>query len=131
MRDAPPPRSGCPIATSLDLFGDRWTLVIVRDLLNGKSKYAELATSPEGIPSNILAARLKHMEAIGLIDRKPYQERPERYAYTLTPRGERLLPVLQAMCRWANEELPETWRAPAAFMSRRPAKQRRAPRADR
>jgi DNA-binding HxlR family transcriptional regulator len=113
-------RSGCPIATSLDQFGDRWTLVIVRDLLTGKSKFAELASSPERIPTNILAARLKHMEALGLIERRPYQERPVRHAYALTARGARLLPVLQAMCRWANQEFPTTWRPPDWFMRRRP-----------
>lgn len=114
----PAPRSGCPIATSLDLFGDRWTLVIVRDLLNGKSRYAELASSPEAIPTNILASRLKLMEATGLVRRRRYQERPARFAYELTRRGQRLLPVLQAMCTWANDEFPRTWRAPAAFMRR-------------
>jgi DNA-binding HxlR family transcriptional regulator len=112
-------RSGCPIATSLDLLGDRWTLVIVRDLLNGKSKFAEFASSPERIPTNVLAARLKHMEASGLVERRPYQDRPTRHAYTLTARGERLLPVLQALSRWANTEFPSTWRAPERFMRRR------------
>jgi len=112
-------RSGCPIATTLDLLGDRWTLVIVRDLLTGKSRFAELASSPERIPTNVLAARLKHMEASGLIQRRPYQERPVRHAYALTDRGARLLPVLQAMCRWANLEFPSTWRPPDGFMRRR------------
>lgn len=112
------PRSGCPIATSLELVGDRWTLVIVRDLLNGKSKYGELATSPEDIPTNILASRLKQMEAHGLISRHLYLTRPKRFRYALTERGVRLLPVLQALCRWANDELPATWRAPDAFMRR-------------
>jgi DNA-binding HxlR family transcriptional regulator len=120
-----PPRSGCPIATSLELFGDRWTLVIVRDLLTGKSRYGELAGSPEHIPSNILAARLKAMEGDGLIEREQYQDRPPRFAYRLTERGAMLLPVLQAICRWANAELPETWRAPDAFMRRRVGTRRR------
>jgi DNA-binding HxlR family transcriptional regulator len=102
------------------LFGDRWTLVIVRDLLTGKSRYGELAESPEHIPSNILAARLKAMETDGLIEREQYQDRPARFAYRLTDRGTTLLPVLQALCRWANAELPETWRAPDAFMRARP-----------
>ncbi len=115
----PKPRSGCPIATSLDLIGDRWTLVIVRDLVNGKSKYGELATSPEAILSNILASRLKQMEAAGLIRRHLYLKRPKRFRYDLTRRGLRLLPVLQALCRWANDEFPATWRAPDAFMRRR------------
>jgi DNA-binding HxlR family transcriptional regulator len=113
-------RSLCPISTSLDVVGDRWTLVIVRDLINGKSKYAELAESPEQIPTNILASRLADMTAAGLITRRAYQRRPTRYAYTLTPRGEGLLPVLQAFCRWANAEYPKTWHPPRSFMQRRP-----------
>ena len=117
-----PTRSGCPIATSLDIIGDRWTLVIVRDLVNGKTRFGELASSPEKIPTNILAARLRAMEAAGLIERRAYQTRPPRHAYALTSRGEALLPLLQAMCRWAAAEIPETWRAPEAFMRRRVAR---------
>ena len=121
MKLTPPSlRSGCPIATSLDVFGDRWTLVIVRDLLNGKRRYADLAGSPERIPTNILAARLKAMVAAGLVTRERYQERPARHQYQLTARGAGLLPVLQALCRWANREYPATWRPPDAFLRRRP-----------
>jgi DNA-binding HxlR family transcriptional regulator len=116
----PSTRSLCAIATSLDVVGDRWTLVIVRDLINGKSKYAELAESPERIPTNILATRLADMAAAGLITRRAYQRHPTRYAYALTLRGEGLLPVLQAFCRWANAEYPKTWRPPRSFMQRRP-----------
>lgn len=119
MTAKPSVRSLCPIATSLDLVGDRWTLVIVRDLLNGKSKYAELVASPEGIPTNILAARLKAMEGAGLLTRRVYHRHPTRHSYALTPRGEALLPILQAMCRWANAEFSKTWRPPDAFMRRR------------
>lgn len=117
---SPSSRSGCPIATSLDVLGDRWTLVIVRDLLNGKRRYAELAGSPERIPTNVLAARLKAMVAGGLVSRERYQDRPARHQYELTPRGLGLLPVLQALCRWANREYPATWPAPESFMRRRP-----------
>lgn len=107
------------MATSLDLVGDKWTLVIVRDLLCGKSTFGELESSPENIPTNILAARLKAMASAGLVERELYQHKPDRYRYVLTARGEGLLPVLQAFCKWANAEFPETWRAPESFMKRR------------
>ena len=112
-------RSGCPIATTLDLVGDKWTLVIVRDMLTGKRRYTEFLESPEGIPTNILADRLRRMEALDLVSKTPYQSNPPRYAYTLTRRGETLLPVLQSMCRWANAEFPNTWTPPDSFMERR------------
>jgi len=112
-------RSGCPIATTLDLLGDRWSLVLVRDMLTGKSRFGQFLDSPEGIPTNILSERLRRLRAAGLIEKKPYQERPTRYEYALTPRGERLLPVLQAISRWANAEFPDTWRPPGWFMETR------------
>jgi len=109
-------RSGCPIATTLDLVGDKWTLVIVRDMLTGKRRYTEFLESPEGIPTNILAERLRRMEALQLISKAPYQSNPPRHAYTLTQRGNSLLPILQSMCRWANTEFPATWTPPESFM---------------
>lgn len=114
-------RSGCPIASTLDLAGDRWTLVILRDLANGKARFQEFLDSPERIASNILAARLRDMEANGLVVGERYQEKPPRYAYRLTPRGAGLMPVLQAICRWAGDFLPERWTPPARFMRMRPA----------
>lgn len=112
-------RSGCPIAATLDLVGDRWTLLIVRDMLMGKRRYGQFLESPEAIPTNILADRLKRMESHGLIERRPYQTRPPRSEYVLTDRGTRLLPVLQSFCRWANREFPDTWTPPESFMKRR------------
>lgn len=114
------PRSGCPIATTLDMVGDRWSLVIVRDLVMGKSRFNEFLESPEGVTTNILADRLKRMEADGLITKTPYQERPTRYAYALTEKGRGLLPVMQAFCRWANTHCPDTWTPPEAFMKLKP-----------
>ncbi|WP_427964123.1 winged helix-turn-helix transcriptional regulator [Altererythrobacter sp.] len=109
-------RSGCPIACSLDIFGDRWTLVILRDLLTGKSRYSEFLESPERITTNILADRLARMEEAQLITREPYQARPPRYAYRLTERGRDLHPLLREMSRWANRHYPETWIPPDWFM---------------
>ncbi len=114
-----PRRSGCPIAVTLDLVGDRWTFVIMRDMVNGKTRFGEFIASPEGIPTNILASRLKRMEQAGLIAKKPYQMNPERFDYRLTAKGRGLLPVLQAMCRWANKFVPGTWVPPKSFMARK------------
>src|SRR5919106_4952552 len=87
-------RSRCPIASTLDLVGDKWSLLIVRDLLHGKATYGELANSPERIPTNILADRLKRMADAGLIVSSAYQERPGRYVDKLTAKGEALGEVL-------------------------------------
>lgn len=112
----PQPRSGCPIATTLDIVGDRWTLVLLRDMLNGKAKYSEFLASPERITTNVLADRLLKMEAAGLIEKRLYQTRPERFDYALTPKGRGLHPVVREMCLWANRHVPGTWVAPESFM---------------
>jgi DNA-binding HxlR family transcriptional regulator len=101
-------RSACAVANSLDVVGDKWSLLVVRDLLHGKSTYGELANSPEHIPTNILAERLKRLEAAGIIVGTPYQERPVRYAYTLTPKGKALGDVLLAFVRWGKQHIPGT-----------------------
>lgn len=101
-------RSPCPIANTLDLLGDRWTLLVIRDLFSGKQTYGEFQASPEGIPSNILADRLKKMIEQGLIEKKPYQQRPVRYAYQLTSKGRSLESVLQALAKWGLEQVPGT-----------------------
>jgi DNA-binding HxlR family transcriptional regulator len=101
-------RSACAIANSLDIVGDKWTLLVVRDLLHGKRTYGELVDSPERIPTNILAERLKRLEAAGVIVGTPYQERPMRYAYTLTLKGKALGDVLLAFVRWGKQHIPGT-----------------------
>jgi DNA-binding HxlR family transcriptional regulator len=101
-------RSACAVANSLDLIGDKWSLLVVRDLLQGKSTYSDLARSPEHIPTNILADRLKRLESAGIVVSAPYQERPVRYAYSLTPKGRALGDVLLAYVRWGKEHIPGT-----------------------
>ncbi len=113
-------RSACPIASSLDILGDRWTLVLVRDMLMGKKRYSEFLESPERITTNILADRLNLIEKTGLAEKKPYQERPKRYEYTLTEKGRHLLPVLQALCVWGNQFMPDTWQPPESFVKMEP-----------
>lgn len=112
-------RSGCPIACTLDLVGDKWTLVVVRDMLTGKKRFSDFRKSPEGIPTNILADRLRRMEEAALIEKTEYEKKPQRFEYSLTARGEALLPVLQNICRWANKFLKGTWVPPASFMDRK------------
>lgn len=102
------PRSSCAIANSLDIVGDKWTLLVVRDLLYGKRTYGELLKSPERIPTNILADRLKRLESSGVIVGTPYQQHPVRYAYTLTPKGRDLGAVLLAFVHWAKRHIPGT-----------------------
>lgn len=112
-------RSSCPITTTLDIVGDKWTLVILRDMVNGKSKFIEFLDSPEQITTNILTDRLSKMVSSGLAKKSIYNPRPKRYQYELTPRGRDLLPVVQEMCKWANKHLPDTWVPPASFMDKR------------
>jgi DNA-binding HxlR family transcriptional regulator len=107
-------RSTCPAACALDLAGDKWTLLVVRDLLRGRHTYGELAACDEGIPTNILADRLRRMAAAGLIRARPYQAHPVRYAYALTAKGRGLGDVLAALARWGRRHVPGT-RIPAEF----------------
>ena len=101
-------RSACAVANSLDILGDKWSLLVVRDMLHGKRTYGELALSPERIPTNILADRLERLESAGIVTRTPYQQRPVRYSYTLTPKGRALGEVLLAFVRWGKQYIPGT-----------------------
>lgn len=95
-------RSPCPVATALDVLGDRWTLVVIRDLFLGKTRYQEFLTSPERITTNILAQRLKYLEDEGLADKALYQAHPPRYEYALTEKGRALAPVLSSLWNWSQ-----------------------------
>ena len=102
-------RSDCPISSALDLIGDKWTLLVVRDLLFlGNRRFGELAGSPEKIPTNILSDRLRRLEEHGIVVKVAYQERPPRYEYQLTAKGADLFPVLRALAAWANRHIPGT-----------------------
>jgi len=111
-----PRRSGCPIASTLDIVGDRWTLVILRDMLTGKSKFSEFLASPEKITTNVLTDRLSLLERSGLAKKSAYQQRPLRHEYHLTKQGKALLPVLQELCKWGNKFITDTWIPPESFM---------------
>jgi DNA-binding HxlR family transcriptional regulator len=102
-------RSPCPIACSLDLFGDRWTLLVIRDMMFfKKQRFEEFLESPEGISTNILASRLKSLEEMGLVEKKPYGNHSRRMNYQLTERGKSLRSVLKAMISWGLKHIPDT-----------------------
>jgi DNA-binding HxlR family transcriptional regulator len=109
---APDPRSGCPVACALDVVGDRWTLLLVRDLIYGKKRYSDFLASAERIPTNILADRLRRLERHGLIASVPYSEHPPRVEYSLTPAGWRLGRVVEALAEWGAGQFPGTARRP-------------------
>lgn len=117
-KDLPKPRSGCPIDYALDVFGDRWTLLVIRDLLfDGKCHFREMIGSPEGIASNILAARLKKLEAQGLVSRQRDRANRKQIVYELTDKGLDLAPMLIEMVRWSGRHDTRT-AAPKAFLRR-------------
>jgi DNA-binding HxlR family transcriptional regulator len=95
-----PKRSPCPVAFSLDIFGDRWTLLVIRDLFFGRTRFKEFAASPEGIPTNILSDRLERLLARGIIEQIPAEDGTKRLAYRLTRKGKALGPILEAMRNW-------------------------------
>jgi DNA-binding HxlR family transcriptional regulator len=99
-KGAAPKRSPCPVACSLDIFGDRWTLLVIRDLFFGRTRFKEFAASPEGIPTNILTDRLERLLARGIIEQIPAEDGTKRLAYRLTKKGKALRPVLRAMRNW-------------------------------
>ena len=102
------PRSPCAVACTLDLVGDKWSLLVVRDLLRGNVSYSELQNSPERIPTNILADRLKRLEETGLIAKSAYHQHPVRYLYGLTEKGRELRDILLAFVRWGKKHIPGT-----------------------
>lgn len=109
METTPERRSDCPIACTLDLIGDRWTLLIIRDMLFfGKQRFEEFLESPEGISTNILTSRLKSLEQLGLVEKQPYSNHSRRMNYQLTQRGQSLRPVLRTMIAWGLKHIPET-----------------------
>ncbi|GHE01123.1 winged helix-turn-helix transcriptional regulator [Streptomyces alanosinicus] len=97
----------CSAARALDLVGDRWTLLIVRELLAGPRRYTDLHADLPGVSTDVLASRLKDMEQGGLTTRRRLPPPGAAYVYELTGRGRELLPVLQALGRWGESELGE------------------------
>jgi DNA-binding HxlR family transcriptional regulator len=99
-KDLPKRRSPCPVACALDLMGDRWTLLIVRDLLLGRARFKDFAASPEGIPTNILSERLKRLLSADLAEQVVAADGSRHPSYRLTRKGSELRPILLALKNW-------------------------------
>ena len=101
-------RSSCPLACALDLIGDHWTLLIIRDLMFlGRHEYKDMLNAEEGIASNILTDRLKGLEDGGLVSSIPHPESGRRKLYYLLPKGKDLIYVLTHLARWADKHLED------------------------
>lgn len=117
-RRLPPRRSNCPIAYALDFVGDKWTLIVLRDLIMGRKRYfRELLAGNEGIATNILASRLKLLEAAGLVTRRLDPAEGRRVIYEPTEKALDLLPVLIELMRWSTKYDPKS-AAPPRFVRR-------------
>lgn len=101
-------RSVCPVACTLDVLGDKWTLLVIRDLLCGRTTFQEFLNSPEGIATNILTDRLERLVGSGVVETVPSTVRSDRHTYRLTERGRALMPVLEAMRDWGLVHIPGT-----------------------
>jgi DNA-binding HxlR family transcriptional regulator len=95
----------CNIAQTLNIIGDKWTLLIIRQLMLGHGMYKEVQENLDGIPSNLLSDRLKCLESDGLITSALYQSHPPRYRYTLTESGKELEDVMNAVLLWGEKNL--------------------------
>lgn len=96
-------QKGCPVARTLDVIGERWTILILRDLfLEGPRRFQDFQESLGGVAPNTLSARLKDLEANGLIARRLYSEHPPRLEYHLTEKGKSLGPVMKALREWGQ-----------------------------
>lgn len=96
-------RSDCPISYALDYIGDKWTFLVVRDLIQGKRFYNEFIKSKEGIATNILSDRLKKLEQNGFIVSTVYEKLKTKKEYRLTEKGQDLIPVLLEMMVWSSK----------------------------
>ena len=101
-------RSVCPVACTLDIIGDKWTLLVIRDLALGKSHFKEFSQSPERIATNILSDRLARLQDHGLVERFASTEHPGRDAYRLTKKGKTLRPILKSVLDWGLKNIDGT-----------------------
>lgn len=95
-------RSDCPVSYALDFFGDKWTFLVIRDLVEGKRFYKDFLGSKEGIATNILSDRLKKLEQNGLITSRIYEKLRTQKEYLLTEKGKDLIPVMVEMMVWSS-----------------------------
>lgn len=113
-----PRRSDCPISNVLDIVGDKWSLLVLRDLMFfGKHSFSELQGSAEKVATNILSSRLESLEKEGLVQKQVDPSDKRKKVYSLTPKGKDMLPILLEMMIWSSKYAPET-NAPKDFLDR-------------
>ena len=93
----------CPVEVTLSLIGDKWKILIIRDLLDGTKRFSQLKKSLPGISQKVLTQNLRAMEESGLLHREVFAEVPPRVEYTLTPRGYSIKPVLMSLAEWGKD----------------------------
>jgi DNA-binding HxlR family transcriptional regulator len=99
------PNSDCPVCRTADIVCGKWTLLIIRDLADGRSRFCELERSLEGISPRTLSLRLRALEEAGVLERRTYPEVPPRVEYALTEKGRALVPIVESMRAYGNEWL--------------------------
>ncbi|HDY98671.1 MAG TPA: transcriptional regulator [Pseudomonas sabulinigri] len=113
-----PSRSHCPINYALESFGDKWTLLIIRDLMfKTKTSFNEFLSSNEKISTNILADRLRRLESLGIVSKEVSDENRSKLIYSLTRKGRDLLPIMMEITQWSGRYDPQT-NAPEALLKR-------------
>ncbi|MEH6798471.1 MAG: helix-turn-helix domain-containing protein [Halopseudomonas sabulinigri] len=113
-----PSRSPCPINYALESFGDKWTLLIIRDLMfKAKTSFNEFLSSNEKISTNILADRLRRLESLGIVSKEVSDENRSKLIYSLTRKGRDLLPIMMEITQWSGRYDPQT-NAPEALLKR-------------
>tara|TARA_R110000764_G_scaffold8152_7_gene27857 strand:+ start:1101 stop:1532 length:432 start_codon:yes stop_codon:yes gene_type:complete len=113
-----PSRSHCPINYALESFGDKWTLLIIRDLMfKAKTSFNEFLSSNEKISTNILADRLRRLESLGIVSKEVSDENRSKLIYSLTRKGRDLLPIMMEITQWSGRYDPQT-NAPEALLKR-------------
>jgi DNA-binding HxlR family transcriptional regulator len=91
----------CSVAAALDVIGEKWSLLVIRELVLGVNRFSEIAANT-GAPRDILTARLRRLEELGVIERQLYEHRPPRYEYVLTKAGRDLRPIITALKHWGD-----------------------------
>jgi DNA-binding HxlR family transcriptional regulator len=110
-------QEACPVARTLNVVGDRWTILVLRELGWGRKRYTQLMDALEGISTNLLADRLKKLEDAGMVSQVPYSQHPPRFEYRLTDKGRAFIPVLRAL-----RDYGEVWEPRKASRSGRRSK---------
>lgn len=107
MAKTRPYDQACPIARTLDIIGDRWTLLIIRDLFVGVTRFNQFLESSQGLPPKVLSTRLRKLQDHGIVERRIYSEHPLRAEYQLTDFGRTLFPVIKAIGLWGFDHMFE------------------------